>query len=367
MFSLGGLGVIDAEERASRIRQRQPDEVSAYLPDWPCGVLDYIRSRPEILLTEADIVDALHTVVALRLWLNYLERQHLRRGRRETRHVRGLTLIMMGAVLGMTGEGVSMRIKALKAPQLGLSTTKISPRYARVSVSDAITAAHHVIESRTDNTEVPHPAPEDLFGVAAYVLEVAHYDDAAVPLELIPDDVKDCLRIVACLRRHLDTLEEHYLSRGRALGVPNLVLGAPFGRRSSRATWLAQRRLTNAAQPGGRHTVTPDDAKPSGRHGASHAKPSSAPEWAAAQLRSAAAALVKMQKQKQLVADEELDSDVCWLRDAGLHLPGAAIGERERGLLWLVCDSIADSKLVDQIDGLRKLTTDVNDLLSQLR
>jgi hypothetical protein len=367
VFSLGGLGVIDAEERASSIRRRQSDDVRAYLPDWPCGTLDYIRSRPEILLSEADIVDALHIVVALRLWLNFLERQHLRRGRREARHVKGLTQIAMGAVLGMTGEGVSMRIKALKAAQLGLSTTKISPRYARVSVSDAVSAAQNVIESRADHTEIPHPAPEDLFGVAAFVLDVAHHDDAVVPLELIPDDVKDCLRIVACLRRHLDALEEHYLSRGRTLGVPNLVLGAPFGRKSYRATWLAHRRLTNAAQPGGRHIVTSDDTKRSGRDHASHAKSPSAPEWAAALLRSAAVTLVELQEQKQLVADEELDSDVCWLRDAGVHLPGTAIGERERGLLWLVCDSISDSKLVDQIDGLRKLATDVNDLLRQLR
>lgn len=360
MFSIGSIRSAAAAELTDQIAHRLPQQSSSYVPAWPCGVLDYIRSRPDLSLTATDLVDALHVIVQLRLWLNFLEWANMIRGRRWSRITRDLSQVSMGHVLGISGSGFAKRLVYLREAALGHRQVKISPRYARISIADVRQAAQRIVDLRVDRSALDHPDPDDFFGVASYVIEVEQRERDALPLWALPDDVTDCLRVVAFLRRYLEDLEGHYLARGRLMQIPDRVLGVPFGRLAPHATWQARRRIANGQQPGGERVVStatkPADPNIDG---------DATPAWAVPQIREAVSALLGYRS--QLAHDVELDEWLQWLDERCLTQPQTSIRRVDRGLLWSTCDEILSSELAQPVDGLLPLVKEVLELLRKLR
>lgn len=362
---------------AMTIAGQQAPDLRIRLPHWPMGVLNHLLDQPAgAILDRGAVLNALHTVVNLRILATYLEVKLLQR----SRHWRGwLRQAAVGEILGVSTSGVTRRRQRLGRAIGGGRPIKISPSLPRVSRVDAEDRARTILDRRSAEQDEIAVLPDyrDLFGVVLYVLR----GEAEVDIEVFVEDLLDCLYIVVSLRRQLDTLELGYLDLGRVIGVPNVELGAPFGRRDAWATWKARRRLANAAQHRGRHVVTADlpaadvpAADVTGDDYAEAARSIEARPVASEvepELRALAAGLLA--HEGYLAGNEELAEWLHWLREQRVHDQQVPLTPGAVGLLWTVVDEVAAAVIpdsvpgADELDSLAALLASAHTLRARLR
>ncbi len=303
------------------------------VPAYPLGVLEYIaRGGPTSRPSDRDILDALELVVALRNVSIYLEVRLLRRGQ----HWRGwISQAEIGKRLGVSVSAVTNRRARLPQKIASGSPVQVRPGTPRVDTKTAVALATEVLDRREETQDEVErlPDPADLISVVSYALA----NERLVPVEVFVEDILACLSIVVSVRRQLDDLELTLLDLGRNHQVPNKLLGQPFGRRDQHATWKARRRLRNSST-GGRHEVVGYHVQESDSSEPSRSTPDTG---AAAELRTVAAGL--LQHHRSLADDEELDSWLRWLEEAGLHHEEVSLTRGGIGLLWTVFDDVAEA------------------------
>ncbi len=303
------------------------------VPAYPLGVLEYIaQGGPTSPPSGRDILDALELIVALRNVLIYLEVRLLRRGQ----HWRGwISQAEIGKRLGVSVSAVANRRARLPQKIATGSPIQVRPGTPRIDTKTAIALATEVLDRREESQDEVErlPDPADLMSVVGYALAY----ERLVPVEVFVEDILACLSIVVSVRRQLDDLELTLLDLGRDLQVPNKLLGQPFGRRDQHATWKARRRLRNSST-GGRHEVVGYHLEKSESQEPIRSTPD---PGAAAELRTMAAGLLK--HHTSLADDEELDSWLRWLDEAGLHHEDVSLTRGGIGLLWTVFDDVAEA------------------------